>query len=75
LSRFTIDRNSHGLYQVRIENVTAFDAGTYRCVVRMYEMGGAETIAEFKSELIVLGEKIVLSILNHEFKSTLDLGY
>lgn len=41
----------------------------------MYEMGGAETIAEFKSELIVLGEKIVLSILNHEFKSTLDRGY
>lgn len=56
LSRFKIGRINYGLFQIKIENVTAFDAGAYRCVVRMHEMDGPKTIAEFKSELIVLGE-------------------
>lgn len=58
LSGFTINKNDVGLYQIIIENVTVFDAGAYRCMVRKYVglTGITETIAEFKSELIVFGE-------------------
>ena len=56
LSRFAINKDDFGLYQIRIENVTASDAGTYRCVVRRSESGGTRTVAEFKSDLVVLGE-------------------
>ena len=41
---------------MRIENVTALDAGTYLCVVKLLEAGGTKRDAEFKSDLIVLGE-------------------
>lgn len=36
--------------------MTDFDAGAYRCVIRMHVLGGAETIAEFMSDLVVFGE-------------------
>src|SRR6218665_3150259 len=55
-SKFAVSKNISGFYQMRIENVTAFDAGVYRCLVRRHVRGGTETIAEFKSDLIVLGE-------------------
>ena len=51
---------------MRIENVTVFDAGVYRCLVRRHVRGGTEKIAEFKSELIVLGENYCTIEIQHE---------
>lgn len=65
LSRFIIGKINYGLFQIKIENVTAFDAGAYRCVVRMHEMDGPKTIAEFKSELIVFGEDYCTIEIRH----------
>src|SRR6218665_464938 len=55
-SKFAVSKNTLGFYQMRIENVTTSDAGVYRCLVRRPVLGGTETIAEFKSDLIVFGE-------------------
>lgn len=64
LPGFAINIDDSGLYQIRIENATASDAGTYRCVMRMSDLGGTRTVAEFKSNLIVFGKNYWVTIVS-----------
>ena len=46
--------------------MTAFDAGVYRCSLRTRVLGGTDTIAEFKSHLVVLGKNYCIVETKHK---------